>query len=96
MSGSLAGIPAISAVCVILCWYSGRGLWPSLLNLIHIPPKPRVGYKWEPLARSGYRPLRRAVNSQEGTLSSLAFVICGIITSLIAPFLFPVILAVMG
>jgi len=33
---------------------------------------------------------------QEGAFSSLALVICGIITSLIAPFLFPIILAVMG
>ena len=33
---------------------------------------------------------------QEGAFSSLALVLCGIITSLIAPFLFPIILAVMG
>jgi putative effector of murein hydrolase len=33
---------------------------------------------------------------QEGAFSSLALVICGIITSLIAPFLFPVLLLVFG
>lgn len=33
---------------------------------------------------------------QGGAFSSLALVLCGIITSLIAPFLFPIILAVMG
>ena len=36
------------------------------------------------------------VDYQEGAFSSLALVICGIITSLIAPFVFPIILAVMG
>ncbi|MBN0495423.1 LrgB family protein, partial [Proteus mirabilis] len=33
---------------------------------------------------------------QEGAFSSLALVLCGIITSLMAPFLFPLILAVVG
>jgi putative effector of murein hydrolase len=33
---------------------------------------------------------------QEGAFSSLALVICGIITSLLAPFLFPVLLALFG
>ncbi|NPE72875.1 CidB/LrgB family autolysis modulator, partial [Dickeya dadantii] len=33
---------------------------------------------------------------EEGAFSSLALVICGIITSLIAPFLFPVIVRLMG
>ena len=33
---------------------------------------------------------------QEGAFSSLALVICGIMTSLMAPFIFPVILAMMG
>ncbi|STW13073.1 LrgA-associated membrane protein LrgB [Klebsiella pneumoniae subsp. rhinoscleromatis] len=33
---------------------------------------------------------------REGAFSSLALVLCGIITSLMAPFLFPLILAVVG
>ncbi|STS28118.1 InsL [Klebsiella pneumoniae] len=33
---------------------------------------------------------------KEGAFSSLALVLCGIITSLMAPFLFPLILAVVG
>ena len=33
---------------------------------------------------------------QEGAFSSLALVICGIITSLIAPFLFPLLIALWG
>ncbi len=44
------------------------------------------------------RSVLRAVPSwitEEGAFSSLALVICGIITSLVAPFLFPLILAVM-
>lgn len=43
------------------------------------------------------RSVLRAVPSwiTEGAFSSTALVICGIITSLVAPFLFPLILAVM-
>ncbi|CDL37093.1 LrgA-associated membrane protein LrgB [Citrobacter freundii] len=34
--------------------------------------------------------------TRKARFSSLALVICGIITSLVAPFLFPIILAVVG
>ncbi|MEC5123799.1 hypothetical protein VS821_23970, partial [Klebsiella pneumoniae] len=44
--------------------------------------------------RSGHGSRRRAPDI--GAFSSLALVLCGIITSLMAPFLFPLILAVVG
>jgi len=86
VSGSIGGIPAISAVCVIYVGILGavfghtasRGL--SMGTASHALGTARCA----------------ELDYQEGAFSSLALVICGIITSLIAPFLFPVILAVMG
>ncbi len=46
-------------------------------------------------ACAGHRARCAEVDYQEGAFSSLALVICGIITSLVAPFLFPLIVAVL-
>ena len=88
VGGSIGGIPAISAVCVIFVGILGAVFGHTLLNAMRLA----MGTASHALGTARCAEL----DYQEGAFSSLALVLCGIITSLIAPFLFPIILAVMG
>lgn len=93
VGGSLGGIPAISAVCVIfvgiLCAVFGH----TLLNVMGIRTKSARGLAMGTASHALGTARCAELDYQEGAFSSLALVICGIITSLVAPFLFPLILA---
>jgi putative effector of murein hydrolase len=95
VSGSIGGIPAISAVCVIFVGILGAVFGHTLLNLMRIRTKASRGLSMGTASHAlGARCAE--LDYQEGAFSSLALVLCGIITSLMAPFLFPLILAVVG
>ncbi|XNM65258.1 CidB/LrgB family autolysis modulator [Escherichia coli] len=96
VSGSIGGIPAISAVCYIMVGILGAVFGHTLLNLMRITTKASRGLSMGTASHALGTARCAELDYQEGAFSSLALVICGIITSLIAPFLFPVILAVMG
>ncbi|WP_312978444.1 CidB/LrgB family autolysis modulator [Atlantibacter sp.] len=93
VGGSLGGIPAISAVCVIFVGILGAVFGHSLLNIMRIRTKSARGLAMGTASHALGTARCAELDYQEGAFSSLALVICGIITSLIAPFLFPVILA---
>lgn len=96
VGGSIGGIPAISAVCVIFVGILGAVFGHALLNLMRIKTKASRGLAMGAASHALGTARCAELDFQEGAFSSLALVICGIITSLIAPFLFPVILAVFG
>ena len=91
---SINGIPAISAVCVIFVGILGAVLGHSLLNILKITTKASRGLAMGTASHALGTARCAEMDFQEGAFSSLALVICGIITSLLAPFLFPVLLAV--
>ncbi|WP_313667975.1 CidB/LrgB family autolysis modulator [Atlantibacter sp.] len=93
VGGSLGGIPAISAVCVIFVGILGAVFGHSLLNVMRIHTKSARGLAMGTASHALGTARCAELDYQEGAFSSLALVICGIITSLIAPFLFPLILA---
>ena len=93
VGGSLGGIPAISAVCVIFVGILGAVFGHSLLNLMRIRTKSARGLAMGTASHALGTARCAELDYQEGAFSSLALVICGIITSLIAPFLFPLIQA---
>ncbi|MGP3592470.1 CidB/LrgB family autolysis modulator [Vagococcus sp. WN89Y] len=93
VSGSLGGIPAISAVCVIFVGILGAVFGHTVLNMMHIHTKSARGLAMGTASHALGTARCAELDYQEGAFSSLALVICGIITSLIAPFLFPLILA---
>lgn len=95
VGGSIGGIPAISAVCVIFVGILGAVFGHSILNLMHITTKASRGLAMGTAAHALGTARCAELDFQEGAFSSLALVICGIITSLIAPFLFPVLLALL-
>ncbi|MDA3132891.1 CidB/LrgB family autolysis modulator [Atlantibacter subterranea] len=93
VGGSLGGIPAISAVCVIFVGILGAVFGHTLLNVMRIHTKSARGLAMGTASHALGTARCAELDYQEGAFSSLALVICGIITSLIAPFLFPLILA---
>lgn len=93
VGGSLGGIPAISAVCVIFVGILGAVFGHSLLNAMRIRTKSARGLAMGTASHALGTARCAELDYQEGAFSSLALVICGIITSLLAPFLFPLILA---
>ncbi|CAI8732445.1 MULTISPECIES: CidB/LrgB family autolysis modulator [Kosakonia] len=96
VGGSIGGIPAISAVCVIFVGVLGAVFGHTLLNLMRITTKSARGLAMGTASHALGTARCAELDYQEGAFSSLALVICGIITSLAAPFLFPVILALLG
>ncbi|MDN2486024.1 CidB/LrgB family autolysis modulator [Kosakonia sacchari] len=96
VGGSIGGIPAISAVCVIFVGVLGAVFGHTLLNLMRITTKSARGLAMGTASHALGTARCAELDYQEGAFSSLALVICGIITSLVAPFLFPVILALLG
>jgi len=93
---SLGGIPAISAVCVILVGILGAVFGHSLLNLLKITTKSSRGLAMGTASHALGTARSAEIDYQESAFSSLALVICGIITSLMAPFLFPILLHLFG
>ncbi|KIS43008.1 CidB/LrgB family autolysis modulator [Kosakonia radicincitans] len=96
VGGSIGGIPAISAVCVIFVGVLGAVFGHTLLNAMHIHTKSARGLAMGTASHALGTARCAELDYQEGAFGSLALVICGIITSLVAPFLFPIILAVVG
>ncbi|MBJ3815428.1 CidB/LrgB family autolysis modulator [Shimwellia pseudoproteus] len=96
VSSSLGGIPAISAVCVIFVGILGAVFGPTLLSMMRITTKAARGLSIGAASHALGTARCAEMDFQEGAFSSLSLVICGIITSLLAPFLFPVVMAVFG
>lgn len=96
VGGSLGGIPAISAVCVIFVGILGAVFGHPLLNLMHIRTRAARGLAMGTASHALGTARCAELDYQEGAFSSLALVLCGIMTSLIAPFLFPLLVAFLG
>lgn len=96
VSGTLGGIPAISAICVLIAGVLGAVFGHMILNLLKISGKPSRGLAIGNASHALGTARCSELDYQEGAYSSLALVICGIITSLLAPFMFPLLLHLWG
>lgn len=95
VSSSIGGIPAISAVCVIFVGILGAVFGHTLLNLMRITTRASRGLAMGTASHALGTARCSELDYQEGAFGSLALVLCGIITSLIGPFMFPLIMALM-
>lgn len=93
---SLGGIPAISAVCVIFVGILGAVFGHALLGLLRITTNSSRGLAMGTASHALGTARCVEMDYQQGAFSSLALVICGIITSLTAPFVFPILLRLFG
>lgn len=89
VADALGGIPAVSAVCVIFAGILGAVLGHLLLNLLRIRNKAARGLAIGTVSHALGTARCTELDSEEGAFSSLALVLCGVMTSLLAPFLFP-------
>lgn len=89
---SLDGIPAISAACVLLVGILGAVFGHLLLDMFKIKNAAARGLSIGSTAHALGTARCAEVDYQEGAYSSLALVVCGIITSLLAPLIFPLML----
>jgi len=96
VSATLGGIPAISAICVLIAGVLGAVFGHMLLNMLKIHGKPSRGLAIGNASHALGTARCAELDYQEGAYSSLALVVCGIITSLLAPFLFPLIMRLWG
>jgi len=96
VSSSLHGIPAISAICVLIAGVLGAVLGHTLLNLFGVRKTASRGLAIGNASHALGTARAAEVDYQEGAFSSLALVICGIITSLLAPFIFPLLMRWLG
>ncbi|WP_199775971.1 LrgB family protein, partial [Dickeya dianthicola] len=93
VGGSIGGIPAVSAVCVIFVGILGAVFGHTLLNAMRIHTKASRGLAMGTASHALGTARCAELDYEEGAFSSLALVICGIITSLMAPLLFPLLVA---
>ncbi|WP_312061971.1 CidB/LrgB family autolysis modulator [Pantoea septica] len=96
VSASLHGIPAISAICVLIAGVLGAVFGHMVLNLLGIKTRAARGLAIGNASHALGTARAAEVDYQEGAFSSLALVLCGIITSLLAPFIFPLLLHTFG
>ncbi|QIQ22114.1 CidB/LrgB family autolysis modulator [Zophobihabitans entericus] len=92
LAASQEGIPSIAAFCVVLVGTLGAIVGHSILNLFRIKHHAARGLAIGTVSHAVGTARCIELDYQEGAYSSLALVLCGIITSILAPFLFPIML----
>ncbi|MWP61851.1 CidB/LrgB family autolysis modulator [Gilliamella sp. Pas-s25] len=90
IANSQGGIPSIAALCVILVGTLGGIFGHQILNLVKIKSAPARGLSIGAISHAVGTARCIEVDYNEGAYSSLSLVLCGIMTSLTAPFLFPI------
>ena len=84
------GVPSIAALCVILVGTLGGIFGHQILNLVKIKSASARGLSIGAVSHAVGTARCIEVDYNEGAYSSLSLVLCGIMTSLTAPFLFPI------
>lgn len=87
-----SGIPSIAAFCVIFVGISGALFGHLILNLFKVRLPAARGLAIGAISHAVGTARCIEVDYQEGAYSTLALVLCGICTSITAPFLFPIML----
>lgn len=88
----VGGIGAITAACVIVVGILGAVFAYPIMNILKIKHKMARGMGMGAAAHALGTARATEMDLQEGAFSSLALVLCGVITALIAPFLYPYLL----
>jgi predicted murein hydrolase (TIGR00659 family) len=92
ISAAESGIPSIAAFCVIFVGISGALFGHLILNLFKVKLPVARGLAIGAVSHAVGTARCIEVDYEEGAYSTLALVLCGIFTSITAPFLFPIML----
>lgn len=96
VSHQIGGIPAITAVMVIMAGLFGSVVGYPILKALRIRPSIAKGLTMGTVSHALGTAKAAEENFQEGAFSSLALVICGIFTSILAPFILPIVFHIFG
>ena len=88
------GIPAISSACVMFVGILGAVFGHLILDAFHIKNASARGLAIGSISHALGTARCAEVSYQEGAYSSLALVVCGIMTSILAPLMFPVLVMI--
>ncbi|SQI41475.1 Inner membrane protein yohK [Leminorella richardii] len=91
-SHAIGGIPAVSAICVMFVGIFGAVFGYPILKLLRITTPAARGLSIGATAHALGTARCVEEDYQEGAYSSLALAICGVITSLSAPLIFPILI----
>lgn len=94
VADQIGGVPAIAAVMVIIAGLFGAVLGYPLFSLFGVKAPIAKGLTMGTVSHALGTAKAAEENYQEGAFSSLALVICGVMTSILAPLLFPLLTAV--
>lgn len=86
------GVPSIAALCVILVGTLGGIFGHQILNIAKIKSASARGLSIGAVSHAVGTARCIEVDYNEGAYSSLSLVLCGIMTSITAPFLFPILI----
>lgn len=89
----VGGLPSVAAIMVIIAGLFGAVLGYPLFRLIGVKAPIAKGLTMGTVSHALGTAKAAEEDYQEGAFSSLALVICGVITSILAPLLFPLIIA---
>lgn len=89
------GIPSITAVSVVIAGVFGSVFGYQLSNWLKIKREESRGLAIGTVSHALGTAKALEININDGAYSTLALVVCGIITSVIAPFIFPLLLFVL-
>lgn len=88
---NIGGIPSVTAALVVVAGLFGALIGYPLLNLLKVKSTLARGLSIGAVSHAIGTAKAAESNYQEGAMSSLALVICGIITTILAPFVFKLI-----
>ncbi|OAN17945.1 CidB/LrgB family autolysis modulator [Photobacterium jeanii] len=94
VSEQIGGVPAIAAIMVIIAGLFGAVLGYPLFKLAGIEHPIARGLTMGTVSHALGTAKAAEENYQEGAFSSLALVICGVMTAVLAPVVFPVLVAI--
>ncbi|MCD9471069.1 CidB/LrgB family autolysis modulator [Photobacterium phosphoreum] len=95
-SQQIGGIPAITSAMVIIVGLFGAVLGYPIMKLFRVKHPLAKGLSIGTVSHALGTAKAVEENYQEGAFSSLALVICGIMTTLLAPLMFPLLLRIFG
>ncbi|MGF1723903.1 CidB/LrgB family autolysis modulator [Photobacterium nomapromontoriensis] len=94
VADQIGGVPSVAAIMVIIAGLFGAVVGYPLFRMLGIHAPIAKGLTMGTVSHALGTAKAAEEDFQEGAFSSLALVICGVITSILAPLLFPIIMTV--
>ncbi|MGF1679685.1 CidB/LrgB family autolysis modulator [Photobacterium minamisatsumaniensis] len=91
VADQVGGVPSVAAIMVIIAGLFGAVLGYPLFRMLGIKAPIAKGLTMGTVSHALGTAKAAEENYQDGAFSSLALVICGVITSILAPIVFPII-----